>query len=80
MDDVTKFVRALPQKDRERIVEIMQRLRKGDVIGLDIKKLKGRGKLFRVRIGKHRIICEQNREYGFVIVKVTNRNDTTYNL
>ncbi|OHA18407.1 MAG: hypothetical protein A2836_03135 [Candidatus Taylorbacteria bacterium RIFCSPHIGHO2_01_FULL_45_63] len=80
MDSPSKFIRSLPQKDRERILEIIFQLRKGKTDGLDLKKLKGYDALFRVRIGKYRIICEQQKEYGFIVVKVTRRDDTTYNL
>lgn len=80
MDSPAKFIKTLSQKDRERIEETISKLYKGEMEGLDLKKLKGYQNMFRVRIGKYRIICEQQKEYGFVVVRITKRGDTTYNL
>ncbi|MCR4334623.1 MAG: hypothetical protein NUV47_02765 [Patescibacteria group bacterium] len=79
MNDVSKFVKSLSAKEQIRIEEVISKMESGDINGLDIKKLKGYSDMFRVRIGNYRIICRHNEQYGFVVVKVTRRNDTTYN-
>ncbi|KKU70624.1 MAG: hypothetical protein UX94_C0003G0018 [Parcubacteria group bacterium GW2011_GWA2_47_21] len=79
MDNVSKFVASLPEKDRLRIIETLAFIRGGQTSGLDIKKLKGYADIFRVRVGKYRIICRKQEPYRFIIIKVTHRNDTTYN-
>lgn len=80
MDDQTKFVKSLSPKDRARIAETVAKILAGNLDDLDIKKLKGYEDLFRVRVGAFRIICERRPVHGFVILEVTRKNDTTYNL
>lgn len=47
-----KFIDKLPINERKRIVEEIKRLPNGE----NIKKLKGRDDLFRLRVGNYRII------------------------
>ncbi|HEY9584654.1 MAG TPA: hypothetical protein VJI33_03715 [Candidatus Paceibacterota bacterium] len=79
MDKIYKFIASLSAKDREMIIGVVTKIRSGETGSLDIKKLQGFPDLFRIRVGKYRIICRFNKEYGFVIVEVKLRNDTTYN-
>lgn len=79
MDKISKFIASLSAKDQQSIIEVIAKIHTGDTSNLDIKKLQGYPDLFRVRIGKYRIICRFHKEYGFVIVEVKLRNDTTYN-
>ncbi|MEK7145273.1 MAG: type II toxin-antitoxin system RelE/ParE family toxin [Patescibacteria group bacterium] len=79
MDSSAKFIASLPKKDRERIEETIEAICVGKTSDLDIKKLKGYKNVFRVRVGKYRVICEKNENYGFIILKVTFRTSTTYN-
>jgi mRNA-degrading endonuclease RelE of RelBE toxin-antitoxin system len=80
MDKISKFIKSLTLKDRQQIIETMKKIRSGDISNLDIKKLHGFSSLFRIRIGKYRIICQLHRQYGFVVKEVKLRDDTTYNL
>ena len=80
MDKISKFIASLSTKDRQFISEVMVKIRAGNTDNLDIKKLQGYPNIFRVRIGKYRIICRLHKEYGFIIVEIKLRNDTTYNL
>ncbi len=79
MNDISKFIRSIPTREQIRIEEVISKIKSGDISGLDIKKLRGYSDMFRVRIGNYRIICRHNEQYGFIVVKVTRRNDTTYN-
>jgi mRNA-degrading endonuclease RelE of RelBE toxin-antitoxin system len=40
------------------IDELMRKIRRGDLVGLDVKKLVGEQELYRVRKGKIRIVFE----------------------
>ena len=51
----------------------------GTFDGLDVRKLKGYEHLFRVRVGKYRIICSYT-ENGYLVTSIGRRNDTTYRL
>ncbi len=73
------FLDKIPPDDRRKIAEVSALILMGKLDNLDIKKLQGYEDLFRVRVGRYRIICKLVKKHGFVIVKVTGRNDTTYN-
>lgn len=47
-----KFIDSLPQNERRRVVSAIEQLPNGE----DIKKLKGRADLLRLRVGDYRII------------------------
>ena len=80
MNDNEKFIKKLDKKDRERIEYVISRILKGDIRGLDVKRLRGHFGIFRVRVGSFRVIYHLHKELGFIVVKVTRKNDTTYNL
>ena len=70
-DNVTKFVRKLTPKQREVIEELLLRVKSGDLAGLDVKKMKGEGGLYRVRKGKVRLVFEKDSR----VVKVDYRGN-----
>jgi len=78
MDHIKKVIDKFPERDRKRVKATLRKLYLGEVSTLDIKKLKGREDIFRIRIGNIRVIYQQK---GSVIVILTigRRNDTTYN-
>ena len=64
MDNITKFLLKLSLKERNIILNIIQKILFGDHKGLDIKKLQWQKFLYRVRKWKIRIIfSHQNWEY-----------------
>ena len=56
MDGIAKALQKLSPKERRWVKEILERLQKGNLAGLDVKKLKGRDDIFRIRKGDNRII------------------------
>ena len=77
MDKIDKFLKKIPEETRREIHKIISLIIKGDLKSLDIKKLKGRENIFRVRRGKIRII------YGIFdgetkILAIEKRSDNTY--
>lgn len=78
MDPILKAIKKLTVKERERIRDILRRLNANDLSGLDIKKLKDRSDIFRVRKGNMRIIYRASNDKIFVLA-VERRSDTTYN-
>jgi len=77
MDRIHKFLKKLSSNERQTIKGILRRIKKGEFVGLDIKKLKGVLNIFRVRKGNIRIILLKNEDV-FVVMSVERRNDTTY--
>lgn len=77
MDKISKALQKLNRKERETLKEILMKIKGGNIRRLDLKKLKGRENIFRVRKGKMRIIFYQ-KEHSIKILSVERRNDSTY--
>ncbi len=80
MEKVSKALGRLTVKEREKVKEILVRLKNGQSGGLDLKKLKGREDIFRIRKGKLRIIYRIDKNSSIFILTIERRNDKTYNL
>ena len=78
MDAIQKALNKLASLERTWADEIFRKLYSGSTKDLDIKKLKGREDIFRVRKGGVRIIYHQARNGHITIVAVGKRNDKTY--
>lgn len=77
MDKITKLLKKLSSKERERLQEMLTLLISGDTSSLDIKKLKGVDDIYRVRNGDTRIIFQkQGKEIR--ILEVSRRDEGTY--
>lgn len=78
-DSIYKNLLKLPEKDRERIVKIIENeLALNPYFG-DIEKLKGEDNVWRRRIGNYRIFYEIiNEEKIIYIFKVERRTSSTY--
>lgn len=79
MDKISKALRKLSDEEKEIVKTILIALKSGKIAGFDVKKLKGRSEIFRIRKGKIRIIY-QKETWGVRILAVEKRNDNTYNL
>ena len=65
---ITKFLNSLDEKTKEKLKKRLAELKRDPFVGGDVKKLKGTsGDLYRLRIGKIRIIyCLTQREIEIV--------------
>ena len=77
MDKVDKALNKLVPKEKERIKNIIKALQSGRFDNLDIKKLKGREDIFRIRSGNLRIIY-QIRDGKVFILKLGYKKENTY--
>ena len=77
MDKIKKALARLTEKERAWIKDILSHLLSNDLSGLDIKKLKGRNDIFRVRKRSIRIIYRKDNN-GVFILSIERRNETTY--
>lgn len=77
MDKLDKALKKLTEKERHKIREILIQLKVGSFKNLDIKKLKGREDIFRVRKGDLRIIYRIVKESIFVLA-IERRSEKTY--
>ncbi|MDE1975130.1 MAG: hypothetical protein KGI49_01315 [Patescibacteria group bacterium] len=78
MNKTDKYIKKLPPKKREEILEILRRIKEGIMAGLDFKKLKGYDNYFRVRKGDTRIIFHLDINGQPEIRSVGNKDDNTY--
>lgn len=77
--DIEKFLAKLIQKEKKILDNLIEKIIKNDLKGLDVRKLSGRDDIFRVRKGNFRIIFKITKTDNKV-VSVERRNDTTYRL
>lgn len=77
MDKIGKALKNLSEKERKAIAEVLTQLKAGSFENLDIKKLKGRRDIFRVRHGKWRIIYRMLEKEIFILV-IERRSEKTY--
>jgi len=77
VDKIDKALLKLSPKIRQKVKQILQQILRGDTDGLDVKKLKGRTDIYRVRKGQVRIIFHRKEE-KITVLAIEKRNDHTY--
>jgi mRNA-degrading endonuclease RelE of RelBE toxin-antitoxin system len=75
-DRIEKLLRKMGAKERKRLERLIERVLRGDLAGLDVKKLRGTKGIYRVRMGNSRIIYRLA-EDDVLIIAVERRSDTT---
>ncbi|MCK5460153.1 type II toxin-antitoxin system RelE/ParE family toxin [Candidatus Parcubacteria bacterium] len=78
MDKISKALKKFSPKEREKIKEILLKLKNNSLNRFDIKKLKGSDDIFRIRKGDIRIIYKINKNNDLFILTVERRSDNTY--
>jgi len=77
MDNVDKFLSKLSAKKKAEFINLIDRISRDDISGLDSKKLKGEHQLYRIRKGAVRIIFIRENT-GNIILSIEKRSDKTY--
>jgi len=77
MHKIDKFLSKLDAERRVKVLAVLLQIRSGDFQGLNLRKLKVVGPLYRVRVGRVRIIFEMDTD-GIRPVDIDFRNDNTY--
>jgi mRNA-degrading endonuclease RelE of RelBE toxin-antitoxin system len=77
VDKIQKVLDKLSSKEKKKIKEILKKIKEKDFKRLDIKKLKKRRDIFRVRKGRFRIIFMINKK-GIKILTLERRKSKTY--
>lgn len=78
MDKIDKTLLRIPDRHRRKILTTSKQIRTGKLEGLNLKKLRGSKDLFRVRVGKYRVIIQVRSGNNPVIIDVSKRDDRTY--
>lgn len=77
MDKLGKALRKMSDEERACVKIILQKILRRDTRGLDVKKLKGRDDIFRVRSGNWRIIYRFGGKQALILA-IERRNEKTY--
>lgn len=77
-DKIEKFRRKLDAKRRAVLDNILARIKAGDFIDTDMKKLEGKNNRFRIRKGNIRVKFSLNEVRKAVGIEIEWRDDTTY--
>lgn len=77
VDKIQKALNKLSEKEKYIIKKLLVNLKEGKTINPDIKKLKGRDDIYRIRKGKIRIIYRITNEEIFLLA-IERRSDNTY--
>ena len=78
VDKLDKAISKLSNTEKKIMKIVLSQIKKGDVLNLDIKKLKDRTDIFRVRKGQIRIIYRQSKKKDIKILHIGRRSDLTY--
>ncbi len=78
MDRIEKALARLSSKERIVVRTLLLRIQKGELNDLNVKKLKGRGDIFRVRKGTMRIIFRIAKAQGISVLSIERRSEKTY--
>ena len=77
VDKITKELKKYSPKEKRWVDFILQKIKRGDFSNSEIKKLKGRQDIYRVRKGSVRIIYRNyNGKMSLIIIE--RRSDNTY--
>lgn len=80
MDKTEKALQKLSIKEQNRVKEILELLQRGELRGLNIKKLRGRDDIFRVRKGNVRIIYRTDPGGAKFILAIERKSEKTYKI
>jgi len=78
MDKIEKALKKLSERERKTVKELLLRIKENDVYGLDIKKLKGVPRIYRVRKGDIRIIYRMTTQNEIFVLAIERRSKSTY--
>lgn len=78
MDKINKALKKIKDDEQNKLKQILEKIEKGDLKNLEIKKLKGKDNIFRARKGKFRVIYKKEGKEIYVLA-VERKNDNTYN-
>lgn len=77
---IDKVLLKLSEEERAKLKQVLTRIWNHDIVNLDLKKLKGHDDIFRVRVGKMRIIFRRDEDEQIYIIAVERRSESTYNI
>jgi mRNA-degrading endonuclease RelE of RelBE toxin-antitoxin system len=77
-DKYQKFIKKLSAKEYQRVSVAVKRYSLGKLVGMNVKKMKGHDDIYRVRVGRIRIIFYNNNVVSPILLNISFRDDQTY--
>ena len=77
MDAIVKALKKLGAGERERVREVLEKLGSGKTQGMDVRKLRGRDDIFRIRKGDIRIVYRKQKG-SISVLLIERRSEKTY--
>ncbi|MEX2410704.1 MAG: type II toxin-antitoxin system RelE/ParE family toxin [Candidatus Paceibacterota bacterium] len=77
MDSIEKFLKSITEAERKSIANAIDKILKGNIKNLNIAKLKGSNKIFRIKVGYFRIIYK-DKNNKIIILAIKRRKEDTY--
>lgn len=78
MDRIEKALKGLNHKERQKLKDILIQINDSDFRNLDLKKLKGRTDIYRIRKGNIRVIFHKTKNNSIKILVIERRSSKTY--
>ena len=78
MDRIEKALKRLNHKERQKLKDILIQINDGDFRNLDLKKLKGRTDIYRIRRGNIRVILHKTKNNSIKILVIERRSSKIY--
>lgn len=78
MDKIEKALNKLTERERKKLKAVLREIKQGSFRSLDVRKLKGREDIFRVRKGDIRVIFRRDRNGKCFILTIERRSSKTY--
>ena len=78
MQHIEKFLRKLTKNERIKIEKTIRDILVGHIEGLNVKRMKHEGFVFRVRVGKYRIQYTVFNENNEILITDIDKRDSAY--
>ena len=78
MDKIEKALKSLTSQERKKLKDILTRVDEGDFQNLDLKKIKERTDIYRVRKKSIRIIFRKAQSNSIKVLTIERRSSKTY--
>ncbi len=78
VDRIRKTLRQLSPKQQKFLIDVIGRILRNDLVGLDVKKLQGLNDVYRVRKACFRVIFRRITNGENIIIAVERRSKSTY--
>ena len=77
MDKIDKSLLKIPLGTRKKILAVLEKVANNELSELDLRKLSNRSNVYRVRVGRYRVIIRRVGD-RLIVQKIAKRDSNTY--